>query len=86
MSDPMAAFRARFLDRCRGELEVLRDPAHPDFRRTVHGLAGGAGVFGYPRISELADVVDQALADGRVASDADLEALIAEVEAALRRP
>ena len=84
--DAMEALRARFVERCRGELAILRDPAHPEFRRTVHGLAGGAGVFGFPRISELADVVDQALADGRPADPADLEALIEEVEAVVRRP
>jgi len=84
MSDPMEALRARFLDRCRDELEVLRDPAHADFRRVVHGLAGGAGVFGYPKISERADVVDQALADGQPADPAALSALIEEIEATLR--
>ncbi|HEX6865955.1 MAG TPA: Hpt domain-containing protein, partial [Caulobacteraceae bacterium] len=83
-TDPMAAFRARFLDRCRGELAILADPSHPDFRRVVHGLAGGAGVFGYPVISERADVVDQALAEGRPADPAALAALVEEIEAALR--
>lgn len=84
MSDPMEALRARFLGRCRGELDTLRDPTHADFRRIVHGLAGGAGVFGYPKISERADVVDQALADGQPVDPAALSALIEEVEAALR--
>ena len=84
MSDPMAAFRARFLDRCRAELPILRDPAHPDFRKTVHGLNGAAGTFGFPDISAKAEPVDEALADGRPPDPADIEALITTVEAALR--
>ncbi len=84
MTGPMEALRARFLDRCRDELPVLADPAHADFRRVVHGLAGGAGVFGYPKISERADVVDQALADGEPADPAALKALVDEIEAVLR--
>ena len=84
MSDPMAAFRARFLDRCQTEIPILRDPAHPDFRKTVHGLSGAAGTFGFPEISARAEPVDEALADGRSPDPADIEALIAAVEAALR--
>ena len=84
MNDPMAAFRARFLDRCRAELPILRDPAHPDFRKTVHGLNGAAGTFGFPEISALAEPVDAALADGRAPDPADIGKLIASVEAAIR--
>ena len=80
----MAALGARFLERCRSDLAVLRHPGHPEFRRTVHGLAGTGGVFGYPQISRLANVIDEALADGRAADPADLDALAAEVEAAVR--
>lgn len=81
MSDPMEAFRARFRDRCRGELPILRDPAHPDFRTTVHKLNGAAGTFGYAEISALADRVDEALANGRTADPADVQALVSAVEA-----
>ena len=80
----MEELGARFLERCRGDLIVLRDPGHPEFRHTVHGLAGGAGVFGYPQISRLANVIDEALAEGRAVDLADLDALVAEVEAAVR--
>lgn len=81
MSDPMEAFRARFRDRCRDELAILRDRGHPDFRKTVHGLNGAAGTFGYGEISTLAEPIDAALADGREPADGDIEKLIAAVEA-----
>lgn len=84
MSDPMEAFRARFRDRCRDELAILRDPGHPDFRKTVHGLNGAGGVFGYPQISALAEPVDAALADGRAADPADIDRLIAGIEDLVR--
>lgn len=62
----LAALRARFLDRCREDLETLRAP--PDattLRAVLHRLAGSAGTFGHAEVSELAGrAEDQLLAGG----------------------
>lgn len=83
-ADPMAALRARFVERTRGELAVLEAGAgHPDFRRIVHGLSGAAGVFGFSEISARAGVVDDRLAEGQAVEERELAALIASVRAIL---
>lgn len=81
MSGLPETFRLRFIDRCRGdlaELEAGRDDVA--LRRLIHGLAGAAGTFGFPHISEMAGVIDDDLTAGRGPDPARLEAL----KAALR--
>lgn len=81
-ADALAALRARFLERTRGELAVLEAGAgHPEFRRIVHGLSGAAGLFGFPEVSVRAAVIDDRLAEGRAVEERELAALIAAVRA-----
>ncbi len=87
-TDPLAALRARFVARCRNDLELLTDlAAHPTrireeaVRLTLHSLAGSAGTFGFAEISRLAGLLDEAVRD-----DAPLDAsVLAELIGALRR-
>lgn len=60
MTDPLEQLRALFIERCRTDLEQLRalEPDHPDIGAIAHRLAGAAGSFGYPEISEAASLVD----------------------------
>lgn len=60
MTDPLKRLRALFIERCRIDLEQLEglEPDHPDIGAIAHRLAGAAGSFGYPEISEAATVVD----------------------------
>lgn len=82
MTDPMEAFRARFRDRCAVELaaleQLMNDGARSgdELRRIAHGLSGSGGTFGFPRVSDAAAVIDDALID-RPATDTELERLIA---------
>ena len=60
----MTELRARFLDRIAADRAALeaaeRASDSPEIRRIAHGLAGAAGIFGFPEISEAASAVDQA--------------------------
>jgi HPt (histidine-containing phosphotransfer) domain-containing protein len=82
MTDPMEWFRARFRERCAVDLAALerlwRDGVRSgdDLRLLAHGLAGSGGTFGFRAVSEAAALVDDALLDGRQATDADMTALI----------
>lgn len=81
MSDALAALRERFVARCVGDLARLRDLARGDLASSAlqdlaHSLAGAAGTFGFPRISEVAGRVDDRFAVGQAPSRADVEALI----------
>ncbi len=60
MTDPLEALRALFIERCRADLDQLAglDSSHRDIGAIAHRLAGAAGSFGYPEISEAASVVD----------------------------
>jgi len=65
MEDRMAALRQRFVDRCRDDLAALEQGDGPE--RTieiVHRLSGSAGIFGFSRISEVAEQTETALRDG----------------------
>jgi len=81
MSDLPEAFRQRFLERCRGDLAELEAGPDPSrLRPVIHGLAGAAGTFGFPQISDIAGELDDDLAEGRAISRDRLETL----KAALR--
>jgi Hpt domain. len=77
-SDPLAALKLRFAERCRQDRDDLRrlsadgELASPDARRLIHGLAGAAGSFGFGPLSEAAAVADEAYGEGRVPDHRDV--------------
>ena len=82
MDDPMEAFRARFIARCREELPLLRaGPGGAEFHTVVHQLSGLAGTLGFPDVTDLARRLDTQLTDRRGADPGDLAALIRRLEA-----
>lgn len=82
MSDPLAPLRAKFIERCRDDLEVLRGgPDAGAAPHTVHRLAGAGGVFGYPEISDLARRLDDQAHAGEAFDPADFRALTDALEA-----
>lgn len=84
MSDPMAAFRQRFVERCREELQVVRSGDDAQLRAAAHRIAGLAGTVGFPELSLLAGRVDDQLSGGGTANAADREALAAAMAALAR--
>jgi HPt (histidine-containing phosphotransfer) domain-containing protein len=85
VSDALAALRERFVARCIGDLQRLRDLARGDLASSelqdlAHSLAGAAGTFGFPRVSEVAGRVDDRFAVGQAPSRSDLDALIAALQ------
>ena len=75
----MAALRARFAIRATAEADAIRrylDAGELAALRDIcHGLAGTAGTFGYPAISDAASAVEEAV-EARAGDDA-LERLAA---------
>jgi HPt (histidine-containing phosphotransfer) domain-containing protein len=92
MSDVLAGLRARFLERCTADVRRLDalaergDLAAPEMRDLVHSLAGAAGTFGFPHVSEAAGVCDAAFADGGVPDAAAVDRLRYSLRAILARP
>lgn len=84
--DPLAPLRARFAERAAKDLIVVRralsldPPADPDLERTVHGLAGAAGIFGHADVAALARNADRDFADDRAPDRAGLETLAGLLE------
>jgi hypothetical protein len=88
------SIRVRFIERCSGDLHKLREirdrsTGLPDatvdesFVRTVHGLAGAGGTFGFPEVSRHACALETLLIDNSsTQSDRDyaLDVLIATLE------
>ena len=89
MTDVLAGLRARFLERCIGDLDRLERLMAQDtldseeMRFLVHSLAGTAGTFGFQEISAAASVADDALADGRAPERAEAENLAGALRRAL---
>ena len=89
MTDVLAGLKARFLDRCVGDLERLdrlleRSALDGDeMQGLVHSLAGAAGTFGFPDISAAAGECDDAFAQGGAPDRAEVEHLAATMRAAL---
>jgi HPt (histidine-containing phosphotransfer) domain-containing protein len=84
----LAALRERFIARCVGDLARLRDLARGDLGSSelqdlAHSLAGAAGTFGFPRVSEVAGAVDDRFALGQTPSQADVDALIVALQEAV---
>lgn len=80
-SDPLAALRARFLERAAGDLAWIRETGGEpteELLARVHKLAGAGGTFGYAAVSEAAAAVEDDLREGR---PADLTGLVSALEA-----
>jgi HPt (histidine-containing phosphotransfer) domain-containing protein len=73
MTDSLAAFRARFIERAAADRDRLAqararlslpegDPvaAAAEIERLAHGLAGAGGTFGFPEVSVAAEEVEAA--------------------------
>lgn len=78
--DALAALRSLFIERCRKdltELDRLRSESDTAaIGAIVHRLAGAAGSFGFPEISERASAIDQQLRDGHRAPEHDVDTLL----------
>jgi HPt (histidine-containing phosphotransfer) domain-containing protein len=88
VSDALEALRRRFIARCVDDLARLRDLARGDLSSSelqdlAHSLAGAAGTFGFPHVSELAGRVDDRFALGQTPSQADVDALIVALQEAV---
>ena len=88
MNDPLAPLRQRFRTRLVEDLERLRSlraAPHPDqaLRVLAHNLAGAAGIFGLVALSRAAITIDDRHVVGERSTDDELDALEAEIEAAL---
>ena len=81
MTDPMAALRSLFVERCQADLLQLRrfaDVGDTDALGAIaHRLAGAAGSFGFPDISVAALAVDQQIRENGAVSGSDMERLLA---------
>lgn len=87
LKDRLVVLRAKFVERCRGELLAAqafarRNQLAPDERGTLaaiaHRLAGTGGTFGYPDLSAAAAQLEAML-------DADMAPAPARLRAALDR-
>lgn len=75
MTDPMAAFREKFRQRCAVDRERLTfafeawrrgEPgAHGELVAITHGLAGAGGTFGFPALSDHASTAEARLLEMR---------------------
>lgn len=85
MTDALRLLQARFIERCRADLEQLGrlGSDHPDLGMIAHRLAGSAGSFGYPEISEAAAVVDDHARYGPQPAFEDVQNLIQALEKAI---
>jgi HPt (histidine-containing phosphotransfer) domain-containing protein len=83
----MAGLRVRFAARCAGDLTRLRELVaagridSDDGRALAHSLAGAGATFGFPDVSTAAGRLDDAHAEGRTPSAAEVAALIAALDA-----
>ena len=79
MTDALTALRSLFIERCRKDLSEL-DRLHSEADAQemgviIHRLAGAAGSFGFPELSECALAVDQHLRDGHEATRQEFDEL-----------
>jgi HPt (histidine-containing phosphotransfer) domain-containing protein len=92
-TDPAAALsdlKQRFLQRSADDLAKLLDYADggavsaEEIRYLVHRLAGAAGIFGFPALSDAAARLDAALVENAALDPEAMRPLIADLEAVLR--
>ncbi|MFN3536947.1 MAG: Hpt domain-containing protein [Brevundimonas sp.] len=92
MTDMLAALKAKFLERCAGDLDRLERLMASDglgsdeMRFLAHSLSGAAGTFGFPEISAAAAVADEAFADGGTPEHAEARHLAEALKRALPTP
>lgn len=86
--DPLAALRARFIERTRQDGDALetafRSGDDAVVQHLAHNLAGAAGVFGFGDLGDAARTIDDAYAAGdRPSSEAvtDLRQRILDLQA-----
>ena len=85
MTDPLAALRDKFRARTAQDLVQFKalirgELTSRELRHLVHSLAGAAGTFGFPALSEAAALVDDDYAAGRTPDKAALDRLHRELE------
>lgn len=85
MNDALEALRARFRERARADADkisrAIYDGDYEVLEQVVHGLAGAAGLFGYPALSEYALAIDAEFEAGNKPSDEALNRLIEIIRA-----
>lgn len=86
MTDPLAALREKFRARSANDLIRLRtlvqgDLLSTELRHLAHSLAGAAGTFGFPALSEAAALIDDDYAAGRTPGRAAFDRLERELDA-----
>lgn len=81
MSDPISRLRADFVKRCRDDLERLAQASPDDevFASITHRLAGAAGSFGFPALSEAAAAVDHSIRSGEQPATNGVDLLMCEL-------
>lgn len=85
------ALKAKFLIRLEAERDDLvaakRGPDRAALHDMAHRMAGSAGVFGFPRLSQQAAALQKAVRDDGARHDPTIEIdrLLAEIDAALER-
>lgn len=81
--DPLAAIRARFLDRLRADGEALARAIEAkdlgQVETLAHGLAGSAALLGFPEVGAAALAIDTAFGAGIAPSHAQTDALMAAI-------
>lgn len=91
MSDPLAPLRARFRERAAGDLTRLQELAAGDLgseplKMLAHNIAGAAGTFGYPLLSEAAISIDDRFAVGETPDTTQVALLIERLRAVVEGP
>jgi HPt (histidine-containing phosphotransfer) domain-containing protein len=85
VTDPLAPLREKFRLRSVDDLArlktLLEAKDEVELRRLAHGIAGAAGTFGFPALSEAAVVIDDAYMAGRTPSPGAFDRLQRELEA-----
>lgn len=82
----MEVLRARFVQRAQGDAQILRQAwdvrDDETLRRVSHSLAGNAGLFGQPQLSEAARQLEEALQRPETAGHlhAKVEAILTLIE------
>jgi HPt (histidine-containing phosphotransfer) domain-containing protein len=90
MTDPLAPLRDRFRTRTAEDLIRLRALLAAgdadELRRLAHGIAGAAGTFGFPKLSEAAILIDDDYVAGRTPDQAAFDRLEQELVAVATPP
>ena len=85
MTDPLAPLRAKFIARCAEDLLVVQEgPAASELPRTIHRIAGVAGMFGYEALGALAGRIDERAHAGKGFVERELAELAAALGAVAR--